>query len=154
VQDIVLLPGNSAYVISGRSPIGASFEENKCIGYFGNYQTFYPSLPLTCPAPSQELMAYSGDTYIRDNSCIQYVNSVSRCAAVLTPPSTLSGSCQSFLVKYLNYNGCVAAHQSDSDFNGTVWHIYLGRTTPLWRSSNEVVKLLDASGKTVDAFSY
>lgn len=154
VQDIVLTPGQQAIAISGRSPIGASFRENKCIGYFANFQNFSPSLPLNCPDPRNELAQYSGATYVRDASCITYVDTLNRCEAVLTPPTTLSGSCQSFLVKYLNYNGCIEAHRSDADFDGTTWRIYLGRTTPLWRSAHEVVKLLDATGKTVDAFSY
>jgi hypothetical protein len=152
-QDIVLNPGDSALVISGISPIGASFEENKCIAYYSNFQTFYPELPNTCPEPSSELATYYSN-YIRDNTCITYVNTLSRCQAVLSPPPTVSGSCQAFLIKYLNYNGCVTAHQSDSDFEGTTWRVYLGRTSSMWRNENEVVKLLDANGKTVDAFSY
>lgn len=154
VQDIVLTPGQRAIVISGRSPIGASFRENKCIGYFANFQNFSPSLPQNCPTPQNELMTYSGSTYIRDAACIDYVNTLSRCQAVLTPPTTLSGTCQSFLVTDLNYNGCISAHRSDTDFNGDTWRIFLGRTNALWRTTHEVVKLLDASGKTVDAFSY
>ncbi|OGG78053.1 hypothetical protein A3A36_02680 [Candidatus Kaiserbacteria bacterium RIFCSPLOWO2_01_FULL_52_12b] len=66
----------------------------------------------------------------------------------------MSGSCQSFLIKYFNYNGCVDAHKNDADFSGDTWRIYLGRTTPMWRAQHEVVKLIDVNGKTVDAFSY
>jgi hypothetical protein len=155
VQDIVLQPGERALIISGRSPIGASFRENKCIGYFGQFQTFSPSLPNSCPAPTDELAAFYGDSYyVRDSSCVDYVKSLSRCQAVLSPPVTLSGSCQTFLVKYLNYNGCVDAHQNDADFSGNTWRVYLGRTNSMWRSHNEVAKLLDKQGKTVDAFSY
>jgi hypothetical protein len=152
-QDIILSPGTRAIIVSGRSPIGASFRENKCIGYFSTFQKFYPNLPLNCPAPSDELAAsYSG--YIRDASCIDYVNKISRCQVVLSPPVTISGSCQSFAVKYLNYNGCTDVHRNDADFKGDTWRIYLGRTTPMWRTQHEVVKLLDVNGKTVDAFSY
>ena len=155
VQDIVLSPGEQAIVISGRSPIGASFRENKCIGYFAQFQTFSPALPDTCPSPTTELASFYGSSYyVRDASCIDYVNTLSRCQAVLTPPTTVSGACQTFLVKYLNYNGCVSAHESDSDFLGNTWRIYLGRTNSMFRSQHEVVKLLDSSGKTVDAFSY
>ena len=152
-QDIILTPGENAMLISGRSPIGASFRENKCIGYFSQFQTFSPPLPQTCPMPSQELTSFYS-VYLRDASCINYVNNLSRCQATLTPPLSVSGQCQSFLVKYLNYNGCVDAHKSDADFAGDTWRIYLGRTNAMWRSSHEQVKLLDASGKTVDVFSY
>jgi hypothetical protein len=154
VQDIILKPGMRAVIISGRSPIGGSFRENKCIGYFSTFQTFYPSLPQNCPAPSDELIASYGTGYIRDAACIDYVSRIARCQVALTPPVTLSGTCQSFMIKYLNYNGCVDAHRNDPDFLGDTWRIYLGRTNSMWRTSHEVVKLLDVNGKTVDAFSY
>lgn len=154
VQDIILTPGKRAIIISGRSPIGGSFRENKCIGYFSSFQKFSPSLPQNCPLPSDELTSSYGTGYIRDASCIDYVNKISRCQVVLSPPVTISGACQSFLVKYLNYNGCVDAHQRDADFKGDTWHVYLGRTDSMWRTAHEVVKLLDKEGKTVDAFSY
>jgi hypothetical protein len=153
-QDIVLTPGTQAILISGQSPIGASFEENKCIGYFSNFQTFSPPLPDDCPAPSDELAAHYGADYIRDSACIQYVNSLSRCQVVLTPPVGATTDCEDLLLQYFNYNGCVDAHKNDSDFLGNTWRIYLGRTTSMWRTQYEVVKLLDAQGRTVDAFSY
>ncbi len=153
-QDIILSPGERAIVMSGQSPIGASFRENKCIGYFSTFQKFSPSLPQNCPVPSSELTKFYGSDYIRDAACINYVNTLSRCQVVLSPPVTVSGSCQSFLVNYLNYNGCVTAHQSDLDFKGNTWRLYLGRTSAMWRTEHEVVKLLDSTGKTVDAFSY
>ncbi|HET9641638.1 MAG TPA: hypothetical protein VFP46_02210 [Candidatus Paceibacterota bacterium] len=153
VQDIVLTPGTRAYLISGRSPIGGSFRENKCIGYYSNFQSFYPSLPQNCPTGQNELGSYYADS-LRDVACTDYTNRLSRCQAVLTPPTTVSSACQNFLVKYFNYNGCADTHRSDADFLGDTWHIYLGRTTPLWRSSHELVKLLDREGAVVDAFTY
>ena len=153
-QDIVLSPGEHAIVISGQSPIGASFRENKCIGYFSTFQNFSPALPQNCPAPSDELASFYGSGYIRDAACIDYVNKLSRCQVAITPPVGATSACQSFLTKYLNYNGCVDAHKSDADFAGDTWRIYLGRTNSMWRTRHEVVKLLDAKGNTVDAFSY
>ncbi|HUY62594.1 MAG TPA: hypothetical protein VMV50_02300 [Candidatus Paceibacterota bacterium] len=154
VQDIVLLPGQRAIADSGQSPIGASFLENKCIGYFSNFQTFYPALPQNCPTPSSELETFYGTGYIRDSACIEYVKTLNRCQVALTPPLGASSACQSFLVNYLNYNGCVTAHRDDADFEGNTWRIYLGRTASMWRKQYELVKLLDKSGKTVDAFTY
>lgn len=153
-ENIVLMPGDRAVVISGQSPIGASFRENKCIGYFSTFQTFRPSLPQNCPLPSNELSSFYGASYIRDTACIEAVDKISRCQVTLSPPANVSNACQDFMVKYLNYNGCVEAHRKDADFLGTTWRIYLGRTNPMWRSKYEVVKLLDVNGKTVDAFSY
>ena len=154
VQDIVLAPGETAILVSGQSPIGGSFRENKCIGYFSNFQTFSPPLPQNCPAPSDELASLYGTGYIRDAACIDYVNSLSRCQVALTPPPGASSACQTFLIQYLNYNGCVSAHRSDADFLGTTWRIYLGRTTAMWRTTHELVRLVDKNGNTVDAFSY
>ncbi|MEK7604389.1 MAG: hypothetical protein AAB442_01140 [Patescibacteria group bacterium] len=154
IQDIVLSPGERAIIISGYSPIGASFRENKCIGYYATFQKFSPSLPYNCPLPSTELTTFYGGGYIRDPNCIDYINTLPRCQVVLSPPTTISGACQSFAIKYLNYNGCVETHRSDVDFRGNTWRVYLGRTAPLWRSTHEVVKLLDSKGRTVDAFSY
>ena len=153
-QDIILTAGMQALVISGQSPIGASFRENKCIGYFSAYQNFSPGLPQNCPVPADELSSFYGTGYIRDAGCIDYVNRLSRCQPVLSPPTTVSGTCQAFLVQYLNYNGCVTAHRNDADFLGTTWRLYLGRSNSMWRTAHELVKLKDASGKTVDAFSY
>ena len=152
-EDIVLSPGTRAILISGRSPIVASFRENKCIGDFSTYQNFFPPLPQNCPLPKKELSSLFPSS-IRDGACIDYTQNLPRCQVVLTPPVSQSGSCQNFLVKYLNYNGCVEAHKNDADFLGDTWRIYLGRTSAMWRSRHEIVKLLDVNGKTVDAFSY
>lgn len=154
LQDIVLTAGERATIISGRSPIGTSFRENKCIGYLGTFQQFSPQLPQNCPMPSDELVSFYGAYYIRDPACIEYVNTLSRCQAVLSPPTGASSACKNFVVQYLNYNGCVAAHKNDTDFEGDTWRLYLGRTSSMWRTSHEVVKLLDINSKTVDAFSY
>ncbi|MFZ3043955.1 MAG: hypothetical protein WA058_02510 [Minisyncoccia bacterium] len=153
-QDIILSAGTRAILITGQSPIGASFRENKCIGYFNTFQKFSPTLPQNCPTPSDELASLYGTGYIRDSVCIDYVNKLPRCQVTLTPPMGASTACQTFLVKYLNYNGCVDTHRADADFKGDTWRIYLGRNSSMWRTRNEVVKLLDINGKTVDAFSY
>lgn len=153
-QDIVLTPGKRALVISGRSPIGASFRENKCVGYFSTFQRFSPPLPQNCPVPSDELASFYGTDYIRDAACIEYANKLSRCQVALTPPASASSACQAFVVQYLNYNGCATAHGNDADFEGDTWRIYLGRTNSMWRIKYEIVRLVDVNGKTIDAFSY
>lgn len=154
VQPVILNPGDRALVISGRSPIGGSFRENKCIGYFGEFQTFYPSLASSCPDPSSELEASYGPDLIRDASCIDYVNRLSRCTIPLSPPVNLSSACQNFLTTRLNYNGCVAAHGNDANFKSSEWRIYLGSSESLWRKQHELIELVDPSGTVVDSFSY
>ncbi len=151
---IVLQPGERAFIVSGRSPLGISFQENKCIGYFSYFQSFSPSLPGSCPLPETELQTYYRGNYIQDPECIEYVDEVDRCEIINRAPSRLSNACRSFLTSYLTYNGCVDAHRADADFSERTWRIYLGRKDTLWRTEHEVVKLLDAEGKTVDAFTY
>lgn len=152
-QDITLSAGDTVYLTTGRSPIGGSFRENKCIAYFAQFQKFSPTLPLTCPVPSDELKArYSN--YIQDPSCIEYVNKIPRCQVTLSPPVQLSQSCETFIIDTFNYNSCRKIHENDRDFLGTTWRVYLGSNAAAWRTKNEVIKLLDEDGKTVDAFAY
>jgi hypothetical protein len=159
-EDIVLEPGDRAIISTGPSPVGASFRENKCTGYFGTMQKFSPTLPLACPLASSELLNYYGTPYIHDPACIDFVQNLPRCKIPLDNPGNLNDTCESFLVDKLNYNGCVTTHRSDADFAGTTWHIYLdrtdrkGKTKPMWRTKHEVVKLLDERGKTVAQFTY
>ena len=154
-DDIKLEPGDTAFIISGESPVGASFRENKCIGYFSSFQQFSPSLPQSCPSAPDELNKFYGTPFIHDPSCIDFADSLSRCQVAVIPlSSTLSLTCREFMESHINYNGCLSAHRDDQDFNGTTWRIYLGRTEPLWRAKHEVVELLDSHGKTVDTFSY
>lgn len=154
VEPILLQPGDTAIVSSGRSPIGASFRENECTGYFAQFQSFHPPIPLICPTPNNELKKFYGPNYIRDSACLAYTQNLNRCTLVTTPPVNMTSACAYFLTTYLNYNGCVDAHQYDTNFANTTWHVYLGRNKSMWRTKYEVVKLLDASGKTVDRFSY
>ncbi len=154
VEPIVLAPGDRAYVSSGGSPIGISFRENKCTGYFAQYQNITPTLQKRCPDPSADLKTLYGPYYIRDTACIEFVDDVARCQAVIYTPRHLSAACKNFVRTYLNYNGCVAGHQGDSDFHSTTWRIYLGYNDPLWRARNEVIKLFDLNSKTVSAISY
>ena len=159
-SDIVLSPGDRAIISTGPSPVGASFRENKCIGYFSSFQKFSPPLPQNCPSPSDELLASYGTPYIHDPSCIDYTNTLSRCEVLTSKVTKINRTCENFLENTLTYNGCVRNHKSDANFNGNTWRIYLGRvdkkgkTVPMWRTKHEVVKLLDDRGKTVGQFTY
>ncbi len=153
-EPIVLNPGDRAILSSGRSPIGASFRENVCIGYFGQYQKFSPSLPRSCPIPKTELATRYEGNLVSDPLCSDYTEKLSRCSIALSPPPTLSSACQAFLINYLNYNGCLNTHQHDYSFKGTTWRVYLGRDSNMWRSDRETIKVSDRDGNTIDLFSY
>ena len=151
---IVLSAGQSAIITTGESPVGMSFRENECTGYFDQFQDFTPSLPQLCPTPSSEFSRFYLGNQHNFDVCKQYVDSVRRCTAPLDTPSNLSGDCITFIDNYLDYNGCFAAHQNDLGFLGTQWRIYLGRDDEFFTEAHDTIKLFDTAGNTVDAFSY
>ncbi|MBU6321164.1 MAG: hypothetical protein KGI78_01945 [Patescibacteria group bacterium] len=171
-SDIYLRPGDTAIITSGESPVGGSFRENECTGYFGSTQSFTPSLSQSCPSANTEMTTYYGKPYIHDPDCINYTRSLGTCRMpTAAGEANLNLTCQDFLDTYLNYSGCLAAHQGDAGFVLPDWRIYLGRKPlselpafasvnetrkqgPLWRASYDVVELLDREGRIVDAFTY
>ena len=149
-QDIYLYPGDRAYIITGISPIGTSFKINKCIGYFSQFQNFYPELPSWgCPRPEDEEDAQS-----LDDNCLDYLETIPRCRMQISIPPKLSSACQSYINEKINYNTCVEGHKNDSDFYKGEWRIYLGRTEKLWKEERETIILKDENGKIVDSVSY
>lgn len=152
LSNITLRQGDQLIVSSGRSPVGVSFKENMCTGYLGERQPFTPSMYLSCPSLSGDYARFEDSD---DYECMNYLRSFNACS---TKPSYDSGnpssSCEDFADEYGNYNGCVKAHENDSDFLSSVWRVYLGQKNDLWKNERETILLLDASGKTVDAISY
>jgi len=55
-QPIVVSPRDVLYLITGHSPIGTSFQINKCSGYFEQFQNFTPAISRVCPTPEDEFM--------------------------------------------------------------------------------------------------
>ncbi len=150
---ITLQPGDRAIVLTGEAPTGVSFRENMCVGYFSKRQAFYPSLSGSCPSPMQEFDRFYDGNKLADDSCYQFVQTISQCVSPTDTPN-LTGRCEEFIDDYLDYNGCVAAHQQEAGFKSQDWRIYLERSGDLWKPDREAVKLLDANGKTVDLYTY
>lgn len=152
---VMLRPGQTAYIISGRSPNGQSFQLNRCTGYFEQGMNFVPSLPLECPHPAVDHLPPPPNTL--SDACITYLNKLGRCRV---PPSTVppqlkaDGNCQAYLFNNINYNQCVTYHKEDPNFFRGSWHIYLNRNTPLWRMKRETVELFDENGRLVDTRNY
>lgn len=152
---ITLLPGDRATIATGDSPIGVSFRENRCVGYFSSRQSFNPPITSYCPSPYEEFERYYEGNKLADDSCYQYVSSLQSC----TIPShrdrpRLTSRCEAFIDEYLDYDGCVAAHGLEDGFRGQDWRVYLERNTDLWKPSREAVRLLDGNGNTVDLYTY
>ena len=140
-------------VTTGRSPVGISFKENKCAGYFEENQDFNPSLQTNCPTASQEFSRfYNGED--DKGTCVAYVRSIPYCATETRASNNVSSSCENFVEKHLNYNGCVDTHKADPDFLGSTWRVFLGQREELWRSNRETITLLDGQNKVIDSITY
>ncbi len=155
---IVLSPGDEAIVVTGESPLGVSFRENRCIGYLARSQQFSPNLTNQCPAAYAEFEQYYTGNKLRDDTCYNLMRSTPSCR---TPSDRdVSSACVRLIDDYLTYGGCVEQHAGDADFAGDTWRVYLeyedsrDRARELWKSSRDAVKLLDTEGRTVDLYTY
>ena len=154
VTDIVLAKNEEVIVTTGKSPVGSSFRENKCVGYLGITSFIPPLANRSCPSPTDEI----GHGYVGDASsyedCRAVVSRFPRCEAHPDIPRGTSNECERFIETHFNYQGCVDTHFNDKDFRGDTWRVYLNQNHELWRSDNESIRLLDPQGRTVDIYSY
>lgn len=154
VGAVTLSPGGVAILTSGASPVGVSFRENSCTGYLQQFQMFSPPLSERCPAPSS-LFPLSEQNLIRYGAeCFDAMQGLQSCRFPHDLPHTLTVACRTQLADTLSYNGCVRAHSARADFHDDMWRLYLGAPSELWRASHDVIRLLDAEGRTVDVFTY
>lgn len=153
-SDIDLVPGDRAYIITGQSPIGASFRHNACIGYLGQFQDFEPSLPNNCPLPQDDLKDFGELAARNDDACQALVRETERCSLVTTIPNNVSDACSEFIEENLTYNGCIDNHKREDGFYNKEWYIYLDERRDLWEDEREVIRLLDNRGRIVDQISY
>lgn len=154
VAPVMLEAGHTAYVATGPSPIGISFQENMCTGYLAQTQHFTPSLANACPSPSQVLPATAENMQRYGIDCIDFVSGIPQCTVLTALPASLSPACRTYIANALSYNGCVSANQTRPLFERDTWRLYLGISGDLWHDRHDVIRLLDASGRIVDAVSY
>jgi hypothetical protein len=163
-ETVSLKPGERAYILSARAPIGVTtesppgrggFQLNSCTGYFAQNRAVYPGLPIACPHPAQEPLPLAPNTLSK--TCYDYLKTLRRCAV---PPATMpaklaaDGNCQAHLFSKINYNQCVAYHKDEPGFYRGEWRLYLGRDTELWRDTKEMVELRDKEGRLIDTRAY
>lgn len=157
-EPILLKPGEFAYVITGATPLDVSFRENRCTGYLHEYGDFNPALKKNCPLASDELLLYGEDEVHEDDECFDYVAKINKCELVdkdQLDDAGLRSSCDAFILRVLDYEGCYIRHNEESGFyDGGAWRIYLDEDRELWRTTGEVVRLLDKEGRVVDIIEY
>jgi hypothetical protein len=151
-EPIFLPPGGRVFVLTGRSPKGVSFRLNKCTGHFEQFQDFTPSLPKECPGVAKNILPAPPNAL--SDACLDYLERIPRCYTVIELPWYLSPECQDFIRDNYNYSACVKQHKNDLDFYKNEWRVYLGRDQELWKEKREVIELVDANNKTVDAITY
>lgn len=152
---VTLSPGEQAIVVSGRSPVGVSFRENKCTGYLNELQSFVPQLERNCPVPADDLSITAENIRAYGDECIDYAKNLAQChfPGLDQAPSVLP-DCKALLLNRFSYNGCVQSHKLDTGFQSKTWRLYFGVGTNLWRDTHDVVRLLDEEGRTVDVLTY
>lgn len=156
-EDIRLEPGESAYLITGESPLGFSFHENKCTGYFRTERNFSIQPNSYCPNPMDEMLG-TEMIDLDDDACYSFVERMRTCEVPdedIIDSTRLTSSCRRFLNNYFGYNNCVAQHVSDPYFDNVgYWHIYLDQNSNLWRDKREIIQLKDEFDHVVDVIEY
>lgn len=153
-RPVSLTPGGTVIVTTGASPLGVSFQENKCTGYLSQHQSYEPSLQNACPSAPDLMPLTEQNLKTYGEQCVDYVRSIPQCTFPSEVPASLSSACKSFIINNLSYNGCINAYQGQSDFAFDTWHLYLGYGKELWNNRHDVIRLLDEAGRTVDSVTY
>lgn len=149
LEDIILESNQSLTIYSGSSPIGSSYQLNKCMGYLNNYYTFSPKLPNECPKPlAQDIANLSGN-------CRDYIKTLPICAAPDTSnlKITQDSTCTTYLINTFNYASCAAIYRLYPDFLKNSWHAYLNRSNFMNNISDEIY-LLDKGGGLIDKIKF
>lgn len=156
-EAIFLTPGEEAYLISGESPVDASFHENKCTGYLASEKDFYPYLGRSCPYPLDEMKRFA-NIALDNDECYNFVERISSCETPdddAVDDADLGGACRRFIENNLNYDDCVANHKNDPLFDNVgSWRIYFERDDDLWRYEREIIRLIDENDKVIDVVEY
>lgn len=151
---VTLSAGAHAIIVSGPSPIGVSFRENRCSGYLAQTQTFEPSLQIACPASSDLAPLTADNLHQYGSDCMDFARSLPQCSIPTKLPSSLTAGCDAFIKYTFTYGNCVNLERSKPGFELDTWRIYLASASELWGNQHDIIRLLDAQGRTVDAISY
>lgn len=147
-SDIFFEKGNRLMLYTSHSAIGKNLRLNKCLGYLENTNDFTPSLPRSCPSPSQDenISSFTG-------ACQNYVRSLGSCRLPGPNPSIPQNdyACRAY-IDTINYRGCFDRHRGDSDFLSSEWWVWTGNR--FLDSRHDRVLLFDRNGLLVDIREY
>ena len=153
ITPISVHSGDTIIVSSGRSPVGFSFQVNKCSGYRSQFKSFVPTIKTSCSDPIQDFLAY-GEVSFSDDACYQTVSSMRPCIGVTHIPRGVTPECTRFLEHVMTEKGCVAQHQNDNDFFVGEWRLFLKSERELWKNRDNVLYLLDENDLLVATLVY
>lgn len=147
-SDIWLSSGDSADVSTGLSPLAMNFHANNCFGWLNNLYSLGYSLDY-CPGGFK-----LGDLAGLDSACQDLILRSSSCETLSDDVlNKQSSQCRVWVEQNMNYNSCVANHQSDSDFYKG-WKIYIGNNNPIFDSLHDRIELRDQNGILIDIYEY
>ncbi len=152
-EAIFVSGGEDVIIITGRSPIGYSFQVNKCSGYLEQFQDFEPRLSKNCPQVEDENLPFTGPNSFNDD-CWDYIDDISQCETPLEYPIDMQSECRNYLVKNTNHNACIDNYKDKPNFYKSEWRIFLNRNQELWKKDREIIELRDEFGKLVDSYDY
>ncbi len=127
---------------SGRSPVGESFQLNKCSGFLEEYQSFSPPIVMACPSVREIL---SRQHIGVPTQCADYFSTLPSCSAL---PENVPAECKNILIEHAQYNQCVETFKNDADFTTNEWRVFLESDKPLW-STTTPIKFFDAIGEAL-----
>ena len=152
-EPLTLSPGETAYIKSGPSPLGISFQINKCFGYFDLESTLSPRPKTSCPDLLPKYKELYGEPA---GGCADLLRTLPRCT--IPPASSLAkvedSRCRQFIQEVSTYDGCVDVFRNDSDFLLPRYYLYLGSRTKLWNMRSDSLIIRDASFNPQAGVSY
>lgn len=150
-QGVVLKPGGKLYLVSGYSPYFESFQTTRCSGYLKNA---VPQVPSACPSGREELEYFINKDNITSD-CRSYLYGVgTSCTVPSTIPKKLESECKQLVLSLLTYDQCVLHHKTEPGFYLNEFRVYANSINELWQNDNDVLRLIDREGKTIDVISY
>lgn len=148
-DQLVLMEKGRVNIVTGRSPRGENFRLNKCAEYFEQYDTFVPSISVSCPAPSLE----SGQDVLTDR-CFKYVRGLSSCRIPNPLPLDIGNQCREWIQEHVSYSACIDSYRADKDFFKNDWYVYLNRPEHIWSDVRDTISLTDERGTIMATVSY